>query len=83
MGRLKPWAYMKRTTPFSPRPKALRKPSVPPALKACCRVRMSSGEVQPVTSIWILTMAGTAEVLAADPEARKLYLGEKFKLDRY
>lgn len=28
-------------------------------------------------------MAGTAEVLANDPEARKLYLGEKFKLDRY
>jgi len=27
--------------------------------------------------------AGTAEFLANDPEARKLYLGEKFKLDRY
>lgn len=27
--------------------------------------------------------AGTAEFLADDPEARKLYLGEKFKLDRY
>ncbi len=27
--------------------------------------------------------AGTSEALAADPEARKLYLGEKFKLDRY
>ncbi len=27
--------------------------------------------------------AGTAEYLANDPEARKLYLGEKFKLDRY
>jgi lipopolysaccharide export system ATP-binding protein len=27
--------------------------------------------------------AGTAEFLASDPEARKLYLGEKFKLDRY
>jgi len=27
--------------------------------------------------------AGTSEVLANDPEARKLYLGEKFKLDRY
>lgn len=26
---------------------------------------------------------GTAETLAADPEARRLYLGEKFKLDRY
>jgi len=26
---------------------------------------------------------GTAEFLASDPEARKLYLGEKFKLDRY
>ncbi|MBI5464625.1 MAG: LPS export ABC transporter ATP-binding protein [Ignavibacteriales bacterium] len=26
---------------------------------------------------------GTAEFLANDPEARKLYLGEKFKLDRY
>ena len=26
---------------------------------------------------------GTAESLAADPEARRLYLGEKFKLDRY
>jgi lipopolysaccharide export system ATP-binding protein len=27
--------------------------------------------------------SGTAEALAADPEARRLYLGEKFKLDRY
>ncbi len=27
--------------------------------------------------------AGTAEELADDPEARKLYLGESFKLDRY
>jgi len=27
--------------------------------------------------------AGTSESLANDPEARKLYLGEKFKLDRY
>lgn len=27
--------------------------------------------------------AGTAEFLANDAEARKLYLGEKFKLDRY
>jgi lipopolysaccharide export system ATP-binding protein len=27
--------------------------------------------------------AGTAEFLANDPEARKLYLGENFKLDRY
>jgi len=27
--------------------------------------------------------AGTSESLAGDPEARKLYLGEKFKLDRY
>ncbi len=27
--------------------------------------------------------AGTSEYLANDPEARKLYLGEKFKLDRY
>ena len=27
--------------------------------------------------------AGTAEYLANDPEARKLYLGESFKLDRY
>ncbi|HTY38175.1 MAG TPA: LPS export ABC transporter ATP-binding protein [Bacteroidota bacterium] len=26
---------------------------------------------------------GTAEFLANDPEAKKLYLGEKFKLDRY
>jgi len=26
---------------------------------------------------------GTSESLASDPEARKLYLGEKFKLDRY
>ena len=30
-----------------------------------------------------ILMSGTAEVLANDPEARKLYLGEKFKLDRY
>lgn len=27
--------------------------------------------------------SGTAESLAGDPEARRLYLGEKFKLDRY
>jgi lipopolysaccharide export system ATP-binding protein len=27
--------------------------------------------------------AGTSESLANDPDARKLYLGEKFKLDRY
>ena len=27
--------------------------------------------------------AGSAEELANDPEARKLYLGESFKLDRY
>lgn len=27
--------------------------------------------------------SGTSEFLAHDPEARKLYLGEKFKLDRY
>jgi lipopolysaccharide export system ATP-binding protein len=27
--------------------------------------------------------AGTSESLANDPEARKLYLGERFKLDRY
>lgn len=27
--------------------------------------------------------SGTAHYLASDPEARKLYLGEKFKLDRY
>jgi lipopolysaccharide export system ATP-binding protein len=27
--------------------------------------------------------SGTAEYLANDPEARRLYLGEKFKLDRY
>jgi lipopolysaccharide export system ATP-binding protein len=27
--------------------------------------------------------SGTAEFLANDAEARKLYLGEKFKLDRY
>lgn len=27
--------------------------------------------------------AGTSEYLADDPEARKLYLGERFKLDRY
>jgi lipopolysaccharide export system ATP-binding protein len=26
---------------------------------------------------------GTAEYLANDPEARKIYLGENFKLDRY
>ena len=26
---------------------------------------------------------GTSEFLANDPEARKLYLGEKFRLDRY
>lgn len=26
---------------------------------------------------------GTAEYLASDPEVRKMYLGEKFKLDRY
>ena len=26
---------------------------------------------------------GTSEMLAEDPEARRLYLGEKFKLDRY
>ncbi len=30
-----------------------------------------------------ILMSGTAEVLAEHPEARKLYLGEKFKLDRY
>jgi len=30
-----------------------------------------------------ILMAGTAEMLANDPEAKKLYLGEKFKLDRY
>ncbi|HXG00845.1 MAG TPA: LPS export ABC transporter ATP-binding protein [Bacteroidota bacterium] len=30
-----------------------------------------------------ILMAGTAEMLANDPAARKLYLGEKFKLDRY
>ncbi len=30
-----------------------------------------------------ILMSGTAETLANDPEARKLYLGEKFKLDRY
>jgi len=30
-----------------------------------------------------ILMSGTAEMLANDPEARKLYLGEKFKLDRY
>lgn len=30
-----------------------------------------------------ILMAGTAETLASDPEARKLYLGENFKLDRY
>jgi lipopolysaccharide export system ATP-binding protein len=27
--------------------------------------------------------SGTAESLANDPEARRLYLGENFKLDRY
>jgi lipopolysaccharide export system ATP-binding protein len=27
--------------------------------------------------------SGSAETLANDPEARRLYLGEKFKLDRY
>ena len=27
--------------------------------------------------------AGTSQYLASDPEARKLYLGERFKLDRY
>lgn len=27
--------------------------------------------------------SGTSEFLASDPETRKLYLGEKFKLDRY
>jgi len=27
--------------------------------------------------------SGTAEFLASDPEARKLYLGERFRLDRY
>ena len=30
-----------------------------------------------------ILMAGTAEGLADDPEARKLYLGENFRLDRY
>lgn len=30
-----------------------------------------------------ILMAGTSQMLADDPEARKLYLGEKFKLDRY
>ncbi len=30
-----------------------------------------------------ILMSGTAEMLAENPEARKLYLGEKFKLDRY
>jgi len=30
-----------------------------------------------------ILMSGTSEKLADDPEARKLYLGEKFKLDRY
>jgi len=30
-----------------------------------------------------ILMSGTAENLANDPEARKLYLGETFKLDRY
>jgi len=28
-------------------------------------------------------MEGTSNALASDPEARKLYLGEKFRLDRY
>jgi len=27
--------------------------------------------------------SGTSEFLASDPEARKIYLGEKFRLDRY
>lgn len=30
-----------------------------------------------------ILMSGTAEMLANDPEARKLYLGETFRLDRY
>jgi lipopolysaccharide export system ATP-binding protein len=30
-----------------------------------------------------ILMSGTSEKLANDPEARRLYLGEKFKLDRY
>ena len=30
-----------------------------------------------------ILMSGTSEKLADDPEARRLYLGEKFKLDRY
>lgn len=30
-----------------------------------------------------ILMAGTSQMLADDPEAKKLYLGEKFKLDRY
>ncbi len=30
-----------------------------------------------------ILMSGTSEKLAKDPEARRLYLGEKFKLDRY
>ncbi len=30
-----------------------------------------------------ILMSGSAELLANDPEARRLYLGEKFKLDRY
>jgi len=30
-----------------------------------------------------ILMSGTAESLANDPNARRLYLGEKFKLDRY
>jgi lipopolysaccharide export system ATP-binding protein len=30
-----------------------------------------------------ILLAGTSESLANDPEARKLYLGEKFRLDRY
>jgi lipopolysaccharide export system ATP-binding protein len=30
-----------------------------------------------------ILMSGTSEALANDPEARRLYLGEKFRLDRY
>jgi lipopolysaccharide export system ATP-binding protein len=30
-----------------------------------------------------ILMSGTPEFLANDPEARRLYLGEKFRLDRY
>ncbi len=30
-----------------------------------------------------IMMEGTSEMLAHDPEARRMYLGEKFKLDRY